>query len=708
MYRIILFSFGLFFLGSSNAQDGVCGFDAHNEALHQQFPGSKQQVHDHFMRMNNGGNSSVDRMATYTMPVVVHVIHKGGSSNISYAQIESAIDVLNEDYQRLNADSVDTRNVTDAPYKPIAADIGIEFKLAKIDPNGACTNGVERRYSPGGTVNADDDVKEYATGGMDAWPRDSYLNIWVVSTIETQGVGTTLGYAQFPLFGAADTYGVVIRHDRMGNIGTASSGDRTLTHELGHCLGLYHTFQGACNEDPFFGPSTNDCTLGGDYCCDTPPVIEAQWSCGTSQNTCNEIPTNDFYGFDALDQFENYMSYSPCQNMFTEDQKTVVIDNLTSISWMIDLVSAQNITDTGVDAPAVLCEADFLSSNPLICAGSSVDFTDESYFNVTGVTWTFDGGTPATSTNANETVTYNTAGVYSVSLEVTDGSTNVSTTKTDYVVVLASPGNAIPYTEGFESYSSIPDNQDVLVESDEGPEWEISTVGSYGTQSAMLANFGETTFTKDYLSSGPIDLSSLGSSETLVFTFKYAYRKRFFANDEWLRFYVSNDCGESWSLRKNIHGDGLSAEVSSTAYIPGPYEWTEVAVTNINSAYFVENFRFRFEFENDNGNNIYIDDINISPASHAGISNPNEELGLSVYPNPASNNLDISLSISEAGIYDMYLTNAVGQRVAEIQKGEMASGSNVIHYDASSLSTGVYFLNVASNGVLRTEKLIKK
>jgi PKD repeat protein len=709
MKRILLLLIGFFSFGILNAQDGVCGFDAHNEALHQQFPGSKQQVHDNFMRIRNGGGHSVDRMATYTIPVVVHVIHNGGSSNISYAQIESAIDVLNEDYQRLNADTVDTRNTTDAPYKPIASDMGIEFKLAKIDPNGECTNGVERRNSPNSTYNADDDVKSYDTGGLDAWPRDSYLNIWVVTTIDSDGgVGTTLGYAQFPNFGSADTYGVVIRHDRMGNIGTAGSGDRTLTHELGHCLGLLHTFQGACTEDNFLGMPQNNCEGGGDYCCDTPPVIAAQWSCSSTQNTCSEIPTNDAYGFDALDQFENYMSYSPCQNMFTEDQKTVVIDNLTSIGWMIDLVSAQNITDTGVDAPDVLCQAEFTSTNSFICAGSTIDFTDESYSNVTGVSWTFDGGTPATSSNATETVTYNTPGVYDVTLTATDGTNNETTTKTGYVVVLGSPGYALPYSEGFENYSAIPDNQHVLIESDEGPEWEISTVGSYGTQSAMLANFGETTFTKDYLTSGTIDLSGLSSTESLMFTFKYAYRKRFAENDEWLRFYVSNDCGETWSLRKNIHGDGLSTEVLTTAYVPGPYEWVEVEITNINSTYFVDNFRFRFEFENDNGNNLYIDDINIFPAAQAGIDDQSTDLGLSIYPNPVSNNLDIRLTIQEEGIYDIYLTNAVGQRVAEINKGEIAVGSTEIHFDASSLSSGVYFLNVASDGILRTEKLVKK
>src|SRR5690606_6096029 len=128
------------------------------------------------------------------------------------------------------------------------------------------------------------------------------------------GQGITLGYAQFPYFGPASEYGVVIRHDAFGTMGRAT-GDRTFSHEAGHCFGLFHTFQDGC--------SSQDCSSNGDYCCDTPPVSEAQWSCGTTQNTCTNVPTNDHYGFDAYDQFENYMSYSPCQNMFSQDQKDI-------------------------------------------------------------------------------------------------------------------------------------------------------------------------------------------------------------------------------------------------------------------------------------------------------------------------------------------------------------------------------------------------
>ena len=705
MKKILLFTITVLSLSgllAQNHEHEVCGFDEHNEQLMQVYPDAQQIVHEQILRAQSSGEAATDRSTIGIVPVVVHVIHDGGVSNISYAQIESAINMLNEDYQKLNADTSSIRNTTDAPFEPVAANVGIEFELAKLDPNGECTNGVQRRYNPDMAVNADDDVKFYSTGGLDAWPRDSYLNIWVVSSISTSGQGTTLGYAQFPYFGNGATYGVVIRHDRMGNIGTAISQDRTLTHELGHCFGLFHTFQDGCH--------SSDCSQNGDYCCDTPPVSEAQWSCQTSQNTCTGIPTNDFYGFDAYDQFENFMSYSPCQYMFSEGQKNIMVGNFSSIGFMQDLISAANATATGVGTSPQLCKAEFTSTGTVICEGMTVDYTDESYFNVTGTNWTFDGGTPATSTSANPTVTYNTAGTYTVTLEATDGSNTVSTTMTDYVTVLSSPGEMLPYTEGFEDLTAIPDNVNWLVENGNGGNtFEITPdFAASGDQCVVLNNFGNFDQTKDHLISGTIDLSGVDPADPIVFTFKYAYKKRSASNDEWLRFYISGDCGQSWTLRKNIHGDDLSPNTQSSPFEPTAEDWVTVEITNINSAFYIDNFRFMFEFENDNGNNIYIDDINLYPASMTGINADEIADNLSVYPNPVNNQMEISMDIYDTADYTITLTNSLGQQVAVIHQGELVAGANTLRYDMESLEAGVYFLNIQSGGTIKTTKVLKQ
>lgn len=693
-----------------------CGFDGHMQKYYDAHPGSEQQAAEHTYRCREIGEEYLenrDRSVLSTIPVVVHVLHDGGASNISYDQVVSAIEQLNEDFQRLHADTSDTRNTTDAPFLPYAADMELEFKLAKIDPNGDCTNGVERRLTSS-TFNADDNnAKHYNGGGLDAWPRDSYFNIWVVSTIDGGvggGGGTVLGYAQFPggWGGSASEYGLVIRNDRFGTTGTSVSGDRTLAHEVGHCLGLYHTFQGGFGGGN--GCHTGDCASNGDGCCDTPPVSEAQWSCSHTQNTCTGVPSGDVYGFDAFDQFENFMSYSPCQNMFSTDQKSIVYGNISSINWMQDLISPANLAATGVNNPDVLCQAEFSSTNNFICAGETVTFDDLSYFNVTGVQWTFSGGAPANSTNSSETVTYDTPGVYDVSLTVTDGTNNETTTEVGYVTVIPNPGAPIPYHENFEGISSIPDGMNWWIEDEDGTEpWDLNTsFGFSGTNSAWLDNFGENDETKDHLISQPLDLSGVDPADNIVFNFKYAYKKRSASNDEWLRFYVSQDCGETWALRKNMHGDGLNPESTLYPYEPDIDDWIQADVTNINSAYYISNFRFKFEFENDTGNNIYIDDINLFPASMTFVK---EEIAdnLSVYPNPVSNMMHITFDVYDASYYNITLTNALGQQVANVYQGELMSGAGKkISFDMDELPQGVYFLNVESNGVVRTTKVMKQ
>jgi len=682
-----------------------CGTDAHLEEQDAANPGLIQHLHEQMARVASGQaySSGGDRAAPYLIPVVVHVIHAGGDDNISYDQILSGIDQLNEDFNRLNADTIDTRNTAEAPFLPVAADLQISFELAKLDPNGDCTNGVERRYSPGVAVSADDNCKDWDTGGLDAWYRNDYFNIWVVQTIESGGAGVTLGYAELPYWPPGSTFGVVIRSDYFGTIGTAS-GDRTLTHEVGHCLGLLHTFQGGCH--------SSDCTDNGDYMCDTPPVDEAHWSCSTTQNYCG-IPAGDPYGFDAYDQFENYMSYSPCQNMFSTDQMNQIHSNLDGMSMYIALTSASNLVDAGVGLPPVLCAAEFSSDLQTICAGNSISYTDMSYFNVTGWTWTFEGGTPGTSTAENPTITYNTGGTYDVTLEVTDGSSTVSQTFTNYVTVLATPGAPLPYKEGFESYTAIPDGNNFTVQNDDGGvTWDLlddPAIAYGGDKCVWLDNFGEFGNSNDELISGTIDLSGVDPTDDMVFYFYYAYVKRSASNSEALKFYVSKDCGATWALRKNISGDNLSDSTQAFPFEPATAaNWNKVTVTNINDPYYVDNFRYKFVFENDGGNNIYIDNINLYPASMTDLVEPDVLTHLSVYPNPASDQVSVELFSLDGQDYLIELYSTLGQKIATLYNGQFTKGFQTVNYSTAHLPKGVYVIKVATAGNLRSIKLIKE
>lgn len=692
-----------FFTSYAQEESQWCATDEHNASIFEQNPGLEAQMHEHLKRMATGDYLPTDRDGDCIIPVVVHILHDNGDGNISNEQVLSGIQQLNEDFNRDNDDADDTRDTDGAPFLDRASNMGIRFELAKIDPDGNCTNGIQRRYVGSRSYNCSNTSKHYSTGGLDAWNRNFYFNIWIVNSISSGGGGTTLGYAEFPYGGGSSNYGVIIRNDAYGTVGTAS-GDRTLTHEVGHCLGLLHTFQGGCH--------WGACNENGDYCCDTPPVSEAQWSCVTTQNTCDEVPGGDHYGFDALDQFENYMSYSPCQNMFSEDQKTIVLSNLESIGFLANLVDPDHHDETGVGLPAVLCKAQFTSSNPAVCADNTVQFTDDSYANVTGWNWTFEGGTPASSTEENPVVTYDTPGVYNVTLEVTDGETTVSTTSENYITVMQNPGISLPYSQSFESLTEIPDVDHFLIlDEDVEDAWELNEeVGYSGTQCAWIKNRGNDNRTLDELISVPIDLSGVDPDDEIIFNFKYAYKRRNSSSDEWLRFYVSNDCGETWALRKNLHGEDLGEDIQSSSYTPESQdEWTQVNITNINAAYFSADFRFKFQFENDNGNNIYLDDINMYSSSMVGLEENNDNnFELRIYPNPATDFLNVRLNMAEQSEINVVLLNALGQEVGTVFNGQAAAGSNEFTYDVQNIPAGVYFIRtVNSNGNSETIRFVK-
>ena len=236
-----------------------------------------------------------------TIPVVVHVVWKTNTHNISYTQIQSQIDVLNKDYRRTNIDVINTPSV----WQGIAADCEIEFCLASTDPNGQPTTGIERTQTTHGKFGMDSDIHTSAAGGADDWPNDDYLNIWVCDI--QSGL---LGYATPPSNWVGDGDGLVIGYQYFGNTGTVQSPynkGRTATHEIGHWLNLEHLWGawGSC---------------GNDQVSDTPKQEQENYSCPGFPLHIDACSTTNPNG----DMFMNYMDYTndACMNLFTNGQKT--------------------------------------------------------------------------------------------------------------------------------------------------------------------------------------------------------------------------------------------------------------------------------------------------------------------------------------------------------------------------------------------------
>jgi hypothetical protein len=270
------------------------------------------------------------------IPVVVHIVYRDQTENLDDSLVYNQIQVLNEDFRRLNADASSTRQ----EFVPFAADAGIEFYLAEIDPDGNPTTGIVRQSSTTAyfmsfnfqTLTYSMDVVKYDTaGGSNAWPVDKYLNIWVCDLSLPLLGDALLGFA-YPPVGAANwptgstpvdpnADGVVIHYKVFGRnnpnaVGVLSDADRgrTVTHEVGHYLGLRHIW------------GDGDCTMD-DGISDTPDAdADAGFACDYSKNTCTE--TNIEYP----DMIENYMDYAAdaCQNLFTQEQADLMRSSINN------------------------------------------------------------------------------------------------------------------------------------------------------------------------------------------------------------------------------------------------------------------------------------------------------------------------------------------------------------------------------------------
>jgi hypothetical protein len=300
------------------------------ESLH---PGYKARVNAMFEQSKRiveemKSSRAVNSDTLYRIPVVVHIVHTAPNENLPDSLVFSQIEVLNNDYNRWNSDSTQTRAV----FKPIAGSLNFQFYLATTDPTGNPTTGIIRKTGtpaiPFVGFNAFQDNVKNPDEGDAPWNTDKYLNIWVCN-LNTIPLGV-LGYA-YPPTGAANwdaasytdsaKQGVVIDYTAFGRnnpyvIDPGVAPGRTCVHEVGHYLGLRHIWadEDLCAED--------------DGIDDTPKAGAASnFDCDTTKNTCVDV------GVDYPDMIENFMDYSDehCQNMFTQEQAAIMLVNLITL-----------------------------------------------------------------------------------------------------------------------------------------------------------------------------------------------------------------------------------------------------------------------------------------------------------------------------------------------------------------------------------------
>ncbi len=631
------------------------------------------------------------RNTNFVIPVVFHVLHTGGEENISDEQLYDALARVNEDFNKLNNNWM---NVNPA-FLPIVADIEVEFLLAKKKPNGECFKGITRTFTAAawGSGTEQSQAVQAAHGNF---PSNRYLNVFVVPY-----ANGAAGYTNYPnnWGGTSLSNGIWILHNYTGRIGTSSNFASTaLSHEIGHWFNLPHLWGNSNNP----GLETN-CS-SDDGVADTPNTIG--WtSCNVNGQSCG-----------SLDNVENYMEYSYCSKMFTEGQKARMYAALNaSTGGRNNLHTTANLNATGVNDPDVFCKADFRSDRNEICPGTTVQFIDESFHAVSQWTWSFPGGTPATSNDQNPVVTYNQPGTYSVTLTAGAGGSTDTRTINAFIVVVPKESN-LPVLESFENHASIENSGNVWREMDYGAnnKWQIFTGAGYtGNKCARIVNLNQPEEGLDDLISQSFDFSDYTSSDVVTMTFRTSFKRRADNNSDRLRVMASTDCGSTWSTRRTLSSLNLSVgDNLSTSWVPSNKDdWKTWHVTNINSNFFVDNVMFKFEFRGGGGNNIYLDDINIYEGTNDPLSLGN--IGLDqvtdvvLYPNPADAEMAVEMYLVAATNLTVRIVDLSGKEI-ETHGIQGQAGQNVVLLDVAHLAQGMYMVEIVGAGAAVVKPFMKK
>ncbi len=681
---IILFIFQLcvfhICMSQHHEHEGIpCGTDEMHQHLFENYP-----------QYNDGIIRATERLKTFTenykqqpnnrdgnpyiIPVVFHVIHNYGPENISDAQIFDAVEQVNIQMRKRNAD---TSEIVDA-FKSIAADTEIEIRLAQIDPDGNCTNGITRSVS-GTTMIGDHSVKDVIQ-----WPPDKYLNIYVCNQ-----AASLAGHALLP--GAADTIpqwdGIVMQHSYVGTIGTSQPFRRTVvTHEIGHYLNLQHIWGGNNVPNFFYLPVAQASNCDHDDEVEDTPLTIGWQSCNLNGTSCG-----------SLDNVQNYMDYAYCALMFTEGQKERMHACLNSpVANRNNLWTPENLAATGTDGqPGVLCQARIFADKQVVCVGETVTFSDISYNGITTRNWTISGGNITSSSDSTFQTSFSETGFYSVTLEVSDGTDNLSVTLEDYIQVIPDKGFLPGFPETFE-YAPSFEERWIVENLDNINNWEITDLGYESNHSLMIDNFDLVTGSGFGFYSVPMDVSDL--SEFLL-TFDVAYARKSNNSSDILRIEVSTDCGETWSVRRNLSSSALSSvdqfEENEPFFPSSEADWKKIEVSTIGSNFLTDNLMIRFYFQSGGGNNLFIDNILMGHPNELNVNSSISLDNLKFYPNPANELLRIEgLNELDKASY-LTIFDVTGRKVQQLN---LSKESQQIEISLSNIEQGIY------NVVLTTEK----
>ncbi len=642
----------------------------------------------------------------YQIPVVVHVVHQGEpvgeGRNISLAQIEDQMRILNEDFRRQNADTVNTQPL----FRPVAADVGIEFVLARQDPDGLPTNGVVRVVGPQDSYSISEGAE---LGALSQWNPEDYFNVWV-----TRISGGKLGFAQLPISDLLPglesasfnslTDGIVVDYLSFGSVGSLRdryNGGRTATHEVGHYLGLRHVWgDGGCGVDDFVE--------------DTPP----------QERSYNFCPTGEAISCDTPDMYDNYMDLTDdaCMNIFTEGQafrmRTVLENSPRRVSLL---------TSPGLVAPRPILDdatiSRIVSPQPSEC---SPEVTPEIRLRNTGsnlietVTVAFRVGqelieeasfavdlTPGTVQSVAfppfDQLDFRPGTEYEVSFEVVSVNGNIDDNTTGnrrQVSFVVPQRDEVPLVEDFErAGSGTFFGKSIIRNPDQRTTWErrATPLASDPINESLYMNFFEyqdLEGEQDFLYGPTLDLRNIPAA---VLSFRVAYApyedENFPLSQDGLLVGISTDCGATIdAIIYEKFGPQLATQpVQDRRFIPTTEaDWRE-EILPLNDYLGEPNVQVVFIGVNDHGNNLFLDDIEFFVTEYDSLRPP--ESSFSIEPNPVENNqLEVEFNLPSKDEVTVVIYSTQGARIGEYVFPNTLNQTYRI--DMSGKPSGVYVARV--------------